>query len=320
MNAVSPPPAGWYPDPSGRAPFRYWDGSRWTEHTDQGTAPSPSPAAPLPPNFGAPTPQQPGYPPAQPAAYAPAQPAGFAPAQPSGYPPAGYPPAAPGVPGAQPGYNPYAAAAPVAAAAPSTGRRWTDAKSFLDDAKKADGFALVVIGALLFFVFSFLPWADVTVSGGGTTKSDGSNAWDGESVWLIRGFEVTDNNVLTIVNGGNVDAGTDMVVLLPIALAAAGVAGAIRLGKRVNKGNEIVLGASGLLAVVMIAEAVHVNSALSEAASITGRITIPTANGDVLLSGAGSLGFGIYLAILATVVMVGGAAKVFLANRNNPAA
>ena len=41
MNAVSPPPAGWYPDPSGRAPFRYWDGARWTEHTDQGTAPSP---------------------------------------------------------------------------------------------------------------------------------------------------------------------------------------------------------------------------------------------------------------------------------------
>ncbi|NMD25613.1 MAG: DUF2510 domain-containing protein, partial [Actinobacteria bacterium] len=51
MNAVSPPPAGWYPDPSGRAPFRYWDGARWTEHTDQGTAPSPpvAPFVPAPP-------------------------------------------------------------------------------------------------------------------------------------------------------------------------------------------------------------------------------------------------------------------------------
>lgn len=27
------PPAGWYPDPNGRAPFRWWDGNTWTEHT-----------------------------------------------------------------------------------------------------------------------------------------------------------------------------------------------------------------------------------------------------------------------------------------------
>jgi Protein of unknown function (DUF2510) len=26
------PPAGWYPDPVGRAGMRFWDGSRWTEH------------------------------------------------------------------------------------------------------------------------------------------------------------------------------------------------------------------------------------------------------------------------------------------------
>jgi uncharacterized RDD family membrane protein YckC len=29
------PPANWYPDPSGRARLRYWDGSRWTDHTAQ---------------------------------------------------------------------------------------------------------------------------------------------------------------------------------------------------------------------------------------------------------------------------------------------
>jgi uncharacterized RDD family membrane protein YckC len=29
------PPANWYPDPSGQARLRYWDGSRWTDHTAQ---------------------------------------------------------------------------------------------------------------------------------------------------------------------------------------------------------------------------------------------------------------------------------------------
>jgi uncharacterized RDD family membrane protein YckC len=29
------PPANWYPDPSGNARLRYWDGARWTDHTAQ---------------------------------------------------------------------------------------------------------------------------------------------------------------------------------------------------------------------------------------------------------------------------------------------
>jgi hypothetical protein len=30
--ASPPPPAGWYHDPPGSRGFRYWDGSKWTEH------------------------------------------------------------------------------------------------------------------------------------------------------------------------------------------------------------------------------------------------------------------------------------------------
>jgi len=33
------PPSGWYPDPSSRHQYRYWDGGRWTEHvSDNGAA------------------------------------------------------------------------------------------------------------------------------------------------------------------------------------------------------------------------------------------------------------------------------------------
>jgi uncharacterized protein YxjI len=37
------PPAGWYPDPSGQFPQRYWDGGTWTEHVvgPQGQTTSP---------------------------------------------------------------------------------------------------------------------------------------------------------------------------------------------------------------------------------------------------------------------------------------
>lgn len=33
------PPAGWYADPSGQHAFRWWDGTTWTEHTQDGPPP-----------------------------------------------------------------------------------------------------------------------------------------------------------------------------------------------------------------------------------------------------------------------------------------
>ena len=29
-------PADWYKDPAGRFEFRYWDGTKWTEHVSRG--------------------------------------------------------------------------------------------------------------------------------------------------------------------------------------------------------------------------------------------------------------------------------------------
>src|SRR2546421_1446561 len=49
-HAMSPSPAGWYPDPDRRHQFRYYDGSLWTEHVaDDGSiahAPIGAPAVP----------------------------------------------------------------------------------------------------------------------------------------------------------------------------------------------------------------------------------------------------------------------------------
>ena len=279
MNAVSPPPAGWYPDPSGRAPFRYWDGARWTEHTDQGTAPSPSPTAPaalsVAPTY---TPAAPGYPPAAP----------------------GYAPAAPG----------YAPAAPVAAAAPAGGT-WT-AQSFMEDVKKLEGLALVVVGALVFLLASFLPWAEGTArgvdpnTGLASEVSDSGNAWDDEGTpWLIRGLEVKD---LISAQPGTPppDSGTDMVILLPLALIAVGAAAGSRLGKQTQYTKEIVLGAAGLLGVLLIAEAVHVSGEIDDLAAA---YTAIGASFD------GGLAYGFYLGIAASLVMAGGAVKHYLANK-----
>lgn len=268
MNAVSPPPAGWYPDPSGRAPFRYWDGIRWTEHTDQGTAPSPSPTSPNPP------------PP--PGTFVGATPT-YTPAAPAGYAPGGY--------------------APAATTAAPAGANW-NAQTFLADLKKLDGFALVVVSALLFFAFTFMTWSSGKITGVDATLTASSNAWNGDNVWLIRGWEVNDTNVSSWLQGVNPDAGSDMVVLLPLALIAAGVAVASRTGMRINKANEIVLGASGLLALLLIAEMVHLNGAIDD---------IKSKVATVGLLGEGDVDMGLYLAIVAAIVMAGGALKTFLA-------
>ncbi|MFL5866107.1 MAG: RDD family protein [Thermoleophilaceae bacterium] len=120
---MADPVAGWYPDPTNPAQRRYWDGSKWTEHTNPGAQPAeaqpaqPAQAQPAqPPQAAQPpqpqvpaTPQAPAGPaaPQAPPAAAPQAPA--APRAPAAGPP--QPPAAPGGPGAG-GFQPVPAAHP----------------------------------------------------------------------------------------------------------------------------------------------------------------------------------------------------------------
>lgn len=98
---------GWYPDPQGGPGRRYWDGTRWTEHTDQGAAGAPQqpqqaaqPQQPQQPQQGAypgqQQPQQGAYPGQQQAAYGQQVPGGYGQQGPYGQ----------GVPGQQPQAKP----------------------------------------------------------------------------------------------------------------------------------------------------------------------------------------------------------------------
>ncbi|WP_275464723.1 phospholipid scramblase-related protein [Streptomyces noursei] len=81
-------PQGWYQDPSGAAVLRWWDGARWTEHTQAAPPQVPAPAP-------APAPAQQQYAPQAPAQQQP------------------YPPQAPQPPAQQHPYPPQAQQAPV---------------------------------------------------------------------------------------------------------------------------------------------------------------------------------------------------------------
>lgn len=177
----------------------------------------------------------------------------------------------------------------------------------MEDLKRFEGYAVVAAGALLFLVFSFLPWVSTELqgfdpnTGAPATQSTSTNAWDGDTAWWIRGWDV---NVQNVQNGTS-DGGTDMVVLLPLAIAAAGVVVAVRLGKPVTNGKEIALGASGLLAVLMIGEVVHMNGVLDDVPGILAQLNGP--------SFSGSIGVGMYAATLAALMMAVGAGRSVMA-------
>ncbi|GAA2661101.1 DUF2510 domain-containing protein [Streptomyces lunalinharesii] len=83
-------PQGWYQDPSGAAALRWWDGARWTEHTQAAPPQAPVPQQPYPPQAAQPPVQQQPYPPQQPypqQPYPQQQYAGQAPAPQLPYPP-----------------------------------------------------------------------------------------------------------------------------------------------------------------------------------------------------------------------------------------
>ncbi len=201
---------------------------------------------------------------------------------------------APGFPGAP--------AASVAPGGPLTGQ------SFLDDLKRFEGYAIAVVCAALFVVFSFFSWTDAKSANpqNGLSASNTSNGWAGDAPWLIRGWDVNLENLQKFEAGVSVDSGTDMFILMPLLLGAVGVAVALRLGKPINRGAEIAVGLSALLSVLMIAELVHLNGAADDLKSIYSQYGVQFEGGPA---------FGLYLSLAASLALTVGLGRMYQASK-----
>lgn len=272
MSDTTNPPPGWYPDPSGQAPFRYWDGGRWTEHTNNGT---PAPVQQV-----------------QPAPFTP-QPA--VPAAPAN-------PLAPQAPGYLPG---------APAAAPAGSSSGISAQGLLADLQKFEGFAVMVAGALLFIIASFLPWADTKVQGfdafGNSVNQEKSyNAWSSDVPWMVLGYDASLETLQEAQQTGKEPSGaTDMIIMAPLLLAAVGVAAAPRFGKQVKNGATISTGLAAGFAVFTIAEVFSVSSSMGDLEDLFG---------GALEAG---VGFGAWIGALAAIAVGVGGARLHMAAKQN---
>ncbi|GIG21544.1 hypothetical protein Cch01nite_22680 [Cellulomonas chitinilytica] len=170
--AGSTPVAGWYPDPHAPGAHRWWDGTQWTQHTQQ----EPAPAAPTYAAPGYPTQHAdavPGYPQQQAAGTA-----GFG-AAPGGVP--GYPSASvggvPGYPVAGGGYPSGAGVSFPGGATSTYPGTWsaTGAYSMEKPKNRTATWALVagivVILVLLFTDYAIASWLAIFVGIQGVKKA-----------------------------------------------------------------------------------------------------------------------------------------------------
>jgi hypothetical protein len=243
----SGPSAGWYPDPAGQG-ARYWDGTRWTEHTHQPAATPPAYASPA---------------------------------------------------------QPAAARAPVPAA-PAGGT--SVLQTFVDQLKRAEGTAIVLLCGVLVVIATFLPWAKLSIGDNqGGELSDTKSAWAGDVPWLVRGFGAEEYRVAVATQTGDAPSGgTDLVVLLPLVIVAGGLVVAMRQGKRVNRGRELVVVCSGLLALLLVLEIVHLGSWADDLQD-----AVTNAGGSARVTGGAA--YGLYLATLAAAGMTFGAVRSLMA-------
>lgn len=220
-------------------------------------------------------------------------------------------------------YNaPPATAHPPVPAAPTGGA--SALQAFVEQLKRAEGTALVLLCGALVVVATFLPWAKLSISDGqGGELSDKQNAWAGDVPWLIRGFGAEEYRVaVASASEGQLSdtpsSGTDLVVILPLVIVAGALVIARRQGKKVTRGPELVAGCSGLLVLILILEIVHLGSWSGDLQD-----AIRNAGGTATVDGGAA--YGLWIATLAAAGMTVGAVRSLMGrdgqvDRPSPAA
>ena len=188
----------------------------------------------------------------------------------------------------------------VTATAPASG-------SIIEQLKRGEGGAIVLLGAALLAVSTFLPWVKVTFAGASAEITKSSNAWASNAPWLIRGFSTTDW-LAADDRGVAMTNGTDMIVLAPLLLAAVALVLATRQGKRFNHDTEALVGCTALLTLLLILELVHVGGWFNDLQTLIVRSGVP-------VSVDGGAALGLWLAIVAAAAMTVGAVRALLAKR-----
>jgi hypothetical protein len=199
-------------------------------------------------------------------------------------------------------------AAPVHAPATAGGGGGQGAQQFLDQLKRLEPLALAMVAGAVFLLSTFLPWATIKASAGGQSQSDSFNAWSGEAPWLIRGFSV-DDAVDSALRQSDISAGTDMLLLLPLALIAVGLMVAVSRGATIPYAREVAVGCAGLLTVLVLVEGFHLTSFIGDFED-----GLRDVGGQVQMSGGPA--FGLWLGALAAAGLTFAAVKSWRTAKN----
>jgi hypothetical protein len=155
--------------------------------------------------------------------------------------------AAPPPPPPPPAYAPqYAPASP------------TTPNAFLQGLQRLEPFPLMVVFSGLFLISTFFPWAELR--DGFQTRT--YMAWSGEGPWMLLGPSAEDFQREVVPSGT-----TDLLLLLPLAIGAVVLAVmTFQQRKRISYAREIMIGLTGLLALLLVIEIVTLNGVADDLA------------------------------------------------------
>jgi hypothetical protein len=199
-------------------------------------------------------------------------------------------------------------AAPVPAAAQPHARQQD--VGLVDQLKRGEALAVVLVAAGVLFLSTFLPWAKLSLNNGQADGiSDSQNAWASDVPWLIRGFDAEEFRLALVQGTAAPTGGTDLIIILPLLIGAVALAWTIRRGKTMAYASEGLAVCCGLLVIVLALEIAHLGS-------WAGDLQDQIIQNEGTATVDGGAGLGLWLAALAGAAMTYGAIRSLLSSRS----